>query len=245
MADTPAPPTRDMTASALWQGVVGVLRADFSLLFAVIAPFTLLVAMVVALFGPEQPTTFAEFTPRVAVLLFLVPSVIGALGQLALTALLAIPAMTPRQAIGRAATALLPYLVAVLIITPLTTVGLLLLFVPGLYLFGRMILVGPVIIVEHLRPVAALRRSWALTAPHGGAILWFIVLALLFVVGASVLASGIGAALAVVLTAVGLKGVAGFVAALVGAVISTLFTMANAAAAVVIYRRLQDVVPAA
>ena len=241
MAETPAPHTRDMTATALWQGVIAMLRADFSVWFAVIAPFTLLVAMVAELFGPEPPTTLAEFTPRVAVSLLLIPSIIGAFGQLALIALLTKPGNTPRQAFGRAAAALLPYLAAVLIITPLTTLGLVLLFVPGLYLFGRMILVGPVIVVEGLRPVAALRRSWALTAPRGGAILWFIVLALLFVVGASVLASGIGAALAVVLTAVGLKGVASFVAALVGAVISTLFTMANAAAAVVIYRRLLDV----
>ena len=241
MADAPIPTSRNMTASALWQAIVAMLRNDFSLLFAVIAPFTLLVAMVVDLFGPEPPTTLAGFTPRVAVVLLLIPSIIGAFGQLALTALLATPGITPRQAFGRAAAALLPYLAAVLVITPLTTLGLVLLIVPGLYLFGRMILVGPVIIAEGLRPVPALRRSWAMTAPHGGAILWLIVLAILFVLGASVLASGIGAALAVVLTAVGLKSVAGVVAALVGAVISTLFTMASAAAGVVIYRRVDAV----
>lgn len=240
MAETPHPAAGDMTASVLWQSVIAALRADFSLLFAVIAPFTLLVTMVAELFGPEPPTTLAEFTPRVAVLLLLIPSVIGAFGQLAVTTLLIMPGLTALQALARAATALLPYLAAVLLITPLTTLGLVLLFVPGLYLFGRMILVGPVIIAEGLRPMAALRRSWALTEPSGGAILWFIVLSLLFVVGVTVLASGIGAALAVVLTAVGLKGVAGFIAALVSAVISTLFTMANAAAGVVIYRRLYD-----
>jgi hypothetical protein len=228
-----------MTASALWQGIVAALRADFSLLFAVIAPFTLLVTMVIDLFGPEPPTTLAGFTPRVAVLLLLIPSVIGAFGQLTLTALLATPGMTPRQALARAATAVLPYLAAVLIITPLTLLGLVLLVVPGLYLFGRVMLVGPAVVVEGLRPMAALQRSWALTTSHGGAILWFNALAILFILGASVLASGIGAAVAVVLTAIGLKGVAGFVAALIGALISTLFTMANAAAGVVIYRRVQ------
>ena len=229
-----------MTATALWQGIVALLRADFAILFAVVAPFTLLVAMVVDLFGPAPPTKLAEFTPRVAVLLLLIPSVFGAFGQLAITALLARPGDMPRQALGRAAAALLPYLGAVLLITPLTTLGLVLLVVPGLYLFGRMVLVGPVLIVEGATPMAALRRSWALTAAHGGAILWFIVLAILFVLGTSVIASGIGAALAVVLSAVGLKSVGGFVAALVGAVVSTLFTMANAAAGMVIYRRVQD-----
>ena len=238
MAETPASPAASMTASALWQGIIAALRPDFAMLFAVIAPFTLLVAMIVDLFGPELPTKFADFTPRVALLTLLIPSVIGAFGQLALTFLLATPGATPRQALARAGTALLPYLAAVLIITPATTLGLVLLVIPGLYLFARMLLVGPVIMIEGLGPVAALRRSWTMTAAHGGAILWFLVLAILFVLGASVMASGIGAALGVVMTAVGLKTVGGFAAALVGAVISTLFTMGNAAAGVVIYRRL-------
>ncbi len=228
-----------MTASALWHGIVAILRADFSRLTAVIAPFTLLVTMVVELFGPAPPTTMAGFTPRVAVLLLLIPSVIAAFGQLALTVLLVAPETTPRRALRTAATVLLPYLGAVLMITPATTLGLVLLVVPGLYLFGRMMLIGTVIIAEGLRPIEALRRSWTLTAAHGGAILWFNALAILFIFGTSVLASGIGAALAVVLTAVGLKSVAGFVAALAGAVVSMLFTMANAAAGVIVYRRVQ------
>lgn len=245
MAETPTPPASAMTASALWQGIIAVLRPDFALLFAVIAPFTLLVAMVIDLFGPKLPATLAEFTPRVVLLTLLIPSLIGAFGQLALTFLLATSGNTPREALTRAGKALPPYLAAVLIITPATTLGLALLIIPGLYLFARMLLVGPVIVIEGLGPVDALRRSWALTAVHGGAILWFLVLVILFVLGTSVLASGIGAALGVVMAAVGLKTVGGFVAALVGAVISTLFTMGNAAAGVVIYRRIRAVVPVA
>jgi hypothetical protein len=41
-------------------------------------------------------------------------------------------------------------------------------------------------------------------------------------------------------TALGLKAVGGFASALVAATVSTLFTMASAAAGVVIYRRLAD-----
>ena len=231
-----AQPLAPFTVTTIWHGTIAALRPDFGTLFALVAPFTLLVSMVVELFGPPPPTTIAEFTPKVAVLLLLIPSVIGALGQLALTWLIASPGGTPGRAIGVGLRALPGYLLAILLITPATSLGLFLLVVPGLYLFARMFLVGPAMVIESLGPVAALRRSWALTAANSWTIVLFLVLALLFVFGAALLASGIGAALGLLLTAVGLKSVGGFVAALVAATISTLFTMASAAAGVVIYR---------
>jgi hypothetical protein len=231
---SPAP----LTASGIWNATVAAVRPDFAVLFALAAPFTLLVSMAVQMFGPPPPTTFEEFTPKVAVVLLLIPSVIGAIGQLALTWLIATPGGTPRRALAVALRTLPAYLLAVLLITPATSLGLLLLVVPGLYLFARMFLVGPIMVVESLRPVPALRRSWALTAPVGWTILLFMVLALLFVFGASVLASGVGAALGLLFTALGLKSVGGFVAALVAATISTVFTIGSAAAGVVIYQRV-------
>ena len=234
----------DLSASSIWQGIIAALRPDFGVLFALAAPFTLLVSMVVALFGPPQPTALADFTPRVVVILLLVPSIIGAIGQLALTWLLATPGGTPARALAVAGRTLPGYLLAVLLMTPLTSLGLLLLVVPGLYVFARMFLVGPVMVIETLGPVAALRRSWAMTASVAWKILLFLVLALLFVFGASVLAGGVGAALGVLLTTLGLKSVGGFLEALVAATISMLFTMASAAAGVVIYRRVNQQTPA-
>jgi hypothetical protein len=235
MAASPAA----LSPTAIWQGILAALRPDFATLFALVAPFTLLVSMAIEVFGPAPPTTLAEFTPRVAVMLLLIPSIVGAIGQLALTWLLVTPGGTPRGALARALKALPVYLLAVLIVTPLTSLGLVLLIVPGVYLFARLLLVAPLVVVEGLGATAALRRSLALTATHGWTIFWFLLLAILFVLGASVVASGIGAALAVVLTALGLKSVGGFVAALVAAIISTLFTMASAAAATVIYLQLR------
>jgi hypothetical protein len=252
MADqSPAP----LTVTTIWHGTIAALRPDFGVLFALVAPFTLLVSMVVELFGPPPPTTIAEFTPRVVVMLLLIPSVIGAFGQLALTWLLATPGGTPRQALGTALRTLPGYLLAVLLITvpgsalamllvtPTTLIALVLLIVPGLYMFARMFLVGTVMVIESLGPVAALRRSWVLTAPVGWTILLLFVIALLLAIGAAVLASGIGAALGLLLTAIGLKSVGGFIAALVAATISTLFTMASAAAGVVIFRRVSSALP--
>jgi hypothetical protein len=232
--------TTPLTVSAIWQAMTAMLRADFGVLFALAAPFTLLVSMVVEVFGPPPPTAMADFTPKVVVVLLLIPSIIGAIGQLALTWLLASSGGTPGKAIGVAVRTLPAYLLAVLLITPVTSLGLLLLVVPGLYVFARMFLVGPAMVIESLGPVAALRRSWAMTAPSSWTILLFLVLGLLFVFGASVLASGVGAALGLLLTALGLKSLGGFAAALVAAIISTVFTMASAAAGVVIYRRLVE-----
>jgi hypothetical protein len=228
-----------LSPAAIWQGIMAALRQDFATLFAVVAPFTLLVSMAIELFGPSPPTTLADFTPRVVVVLLLVPAIIGAVGQLALTWLLLTPGGTPRQALAQAARAVPVYLLSVVIVSPLTTLGLLLLIVPGVYLFARLFLVAPLVVGEGLGAMAAIRRSLALTSSHGWAICGFLLLAVLFVIGISVVASGIGAALAVVLTALGLKSVGGFVTALVAAVMSTLVTMAGAAAATVIYRQLR------
>lgn len=223
----------------IWQGIIAALRPDFGVFFVLVAPFTLLVAMGLELFGPEPPKTMAEFTPRVVVTLLLIPSIIGALGQLALTWLIATPGGTPGRALAVAAKALPAYLLAVLLITPATTIGLLLLVVPGLYLFARMFLMGPAIVIEGLGAVAALRRSWAMTADCAWTLVLFLVLALLFALGASILASGVGAALGLLFTALGLQTVGAFAAALAAAVVSTLFTMASAAAGVVVFRALR------
>lgn len=239
-----APASAKLTSGAIWQGVVASLRPDFATLFALAAPFTLMVAMALELFGPKPPSTLAEFTPRVAVMLLLLPSVLGAIAQLALTWLIAIPGGTPGAALTRALKALPVYLVAVLIMTPATTLGLVLLIVPGLYLFARLFLVGAVVVVEGLGPVAALQRSWALTADVAWTILLFLLLGVLFVLGVAVLSGGVGAALGVVFTAVGMKSVGTFVAALIAATASTVFTMASAAAAAVIYRSVGAEAPA-
>lgn len=235
-----AEPLAKLSPTAIWQAIVAALRPDFATLLALIAPFTLLVSITIELFGPKFPASLDEFTPRVAVVLLLIPSIIGAIGQLALTWLLATPGGTPRAALAEALKALPVYLLAVLIITPATSLGLVLLVIPGLYLFARLLLVAPLVVVEGLGALPALRRSWALTAPHGWSLLWFLVLAVLFVIGASVVASGIGAAIGVVMAAIGLKSVGAFAAALVAAIISTLFTMANAAAATVVYLQLRN-----
>lgn len=230
--------TSPLTVGGIWQGTVAALRPDFGVFFAIVAPFTVLIAMLLDVFGPAPPTKIADLTPKVAIVLLLIPGIIGAIGQLALTWLLANPGGTPRTALGLGLRLLPAYLLGLLISGPVTGFGLILLVIPGLYLFGRFFLLGPVIVIEGLGAVAALQRSWALTEDAAWTILLFLVLGLLFILGASILASGVGAALGLVFTALGLQPVGGFIAALVAAAVSCAFTMASAAAGVVMYQRL-------
>jgi hypothetical protein len=218
--------------------MVDVLRADFWTLFAVAAPFTLLVDMVTAMFGPAPPKTIEELTPKVVLLLIVLPGLIGALAQLAVAHLVLRPEAGARGALVAASNAW-PLLVVALLISALpTTLGLLLLIVPGLYITGRLYLMVPVAVIERLAPMALLRRSWTLTADLGWTILWFLALAILFLLGVGLLVSGVAAALQSVLTLIGLKAVAGFAGSLINATLASVFSIAGAVAASVIYRKL-------
>jgi hypothetical protein len=234
-----APANTGLTAADIWSAMLAVLRVDFWTLFALAAPFTLLVDMALAQFGPPQPTTIAGFTPQVAFILVLVPALIGAVAQLAVAHMAARPEAGARAALG-AAFAVWPVFVAVLLLSAVPTgLGFLLLIVPGLYIAARLYLVLPIAVVERTGPMATLRRSWDLTADSAWTILWFFVLTILFLLGASLIAAGVAAALGSVFTLVGLKAVGVFAAALVTAFMAAVFSVASAVASTVIYLKLR------
>ncbi|WP_188761343.1 hypothetical protein [Sandarakinorhabdus glacialis] len=218
---------------------MAVLRPQFWTLFAIAAPFTLLVDVALTLFGPEPPKTPAELTPRIAVVIILIPALIGGIAQLAVAHLIARPEDTPRVALAAAFAVLPAYLGAVLLSGIPTGIGLLLLVIPGLYIAARLFLIVPIAVVERLGMIAILKRSWTLTEGHAGSILLFLLLAILFLFGATVLASGVGAALGSVLTLAGLKAVGTFVAALASALVGMILSIAVTAAATVIYLKLR------
>jgi hypothetical protein len=120
-----------------------------------------------------------------------------------------------------------------------TTLGFVLLIIPGLYLMARLYLMVPVAVIERPAPIALLQRSWALTADHGWTILWFLALAILFLFGAAVLVGGVAAAVQSVLTLIGLKSVAGFAGSLINAALAAVFSIAGAVASTVIYLKLR------
>jgi hypothetical protein len=228
-----------LTPGAIWRDSVAALRLDFGTLFSLAAPFTLLIDMVTSLFGPPQPQTMADFTPRTVFLLILLPGIIAGIAQLAVAHRIALPAEAPRRALATGFVALPAYVAALLLSAIPTGIGIICFVIPGLYVTARLFVLVPVAACERLGAIALLRRSWALTAGQGWPILWFIVLGLLFILGASLLAAGVGSAFAAVLTLVGAKPVAGFVAALVPALLATGFSIAAAATQTIIYLKLR------
>jgi membrane-anchored glycerophosphoryl diester phosphodiesterase (GDPDase) len=149
------------------------------------------------------------------------------------------PDELPARALAAALAAMPIYLGALLLTSLSSGLGLLLLIVPGVYISARLFLIVPIAVLERLGPIANVQRSWAMTAPVAWTIVWFIVLAVLFVLGASVLANGIGAAIGSVLKLLGTPGAARFVVALVPALAATVVSIAGAVAATAIYLRLR------
>ncbi len=220
--------------------MLAALRPDFGLLFAVTAPFTLLVGMALTLFGPPVPETIEQLTPKNLLILGLLPNIVGAIGQLAVVRLLLQPGETAGKALGTALVALPAWAAAALVTALPVGIGLLLLIVPGLYLLARLFLVAPVLVIERTGAITAISRSWALTAASAWQLVLLLVLGLLFIIGVGILAAGLGGAIASVLLLMGSKGAADFAAALVPALVSTVVAMGSAAAAAVVYRRVAE-----
>jgi hypothetical protein len=245
------PAAEPLTAGAIWREMLETLRPNFAVLFAVTAPFTLLVGMALSLFGPPMPKTIEGFTPQTVLILGVLPNVIGVIAQLAVARLVLRPGETAGRALGTALASLPAWAGAALLTgIPIAAAGglllllvpagvaLLILMLPALYVTARLFLIAPLVVVDRVGPVAAVRRSWDVTAR----IAWQLVL--LFVVAgiglalAGALAGGLGGAIGSVLLLMGSKGAADFAAALVPALLSTVVAMGSAVASAVVYRRV-------
>jgi hypothetical protein len=246
-----AMPAPDLSVGSIWQAVVSELRQHFWTLFAIAAPFTLLVDMALTQFGPPPPKAIGDFTPRVLLGLVLLPALVGVIAQLAVARMAAVPAEVPRAALAMALRRLPFFLTAVLLVAwPLGFAGGLLfavpslrwaaavLVLPALYLAARLYPMVATAVVEPIGPVAILQRTWQMTAGRGGAIIWLMLLSLLLLIGASLIAGGVGSALASVLTLIGLKPIGVFAANLANALLACLFSIGSAVAAAQIYQRL-------
>ncbi len=223
----------------IWQGMTAPLGGRMSELFAVAAPFTLLVDIALRTFGPTPPADADGITAATLFWLVLVPTIIASFGQLAIVHLLLRPAMPPRAALAGALAAWPGYLAALLIAAIPTGLAMLLLVLPGLYVASRLLLVMPLAITSPRgSPLAMVRRSWELTRPAGWAIFGFFLLAILGIFGLSLIAGGVGSAIGSVLTLFGMAGVGKFAAGLVAAVASTFVSIGNAALAAYLDRSL-------
>jgi hypothetical protein len=228
-----------LSAAALWDMMSATLRADLPRLFFLAAPFALLPAVAVELFGPPAPTSVDQISNQQLLWRLALPSLIGAFGQLAATHLVLRPDQTPRDALLAALAAFPVFVLAQLAGSLPVGLGLLLLLVPGLWLFARLLfLSGAVGLAEGGSAIALLRRSWALSEGHGLQLSLFLLLGLFGVVGISILGEGAGAALDVVARGAGLASIGRFLHALVPAVGNCLVTVGIGAASALAYRLL-------
>ncbi|KPF79678.1 hypothetical protein IP88_01580 [alpha proteobacterium AAP81b] len=226
-------------ASSLWQATVAALRDDFSTKFAVAAPFTLLVAMALAVLGPPPPTSYLTLSVRDFLVFGLVPTGLAAIAQLALCRLVARPRELPRAALTAALRVWFAWAGAFLLSTLAVGAATLAFIVPGIWLSARLFPLPAVAALEGGGSVAMLERSWRLTDGHGAALMWFLVLAVLFVAGTLLLASVAATAVLAVTQLLGAPALGGFLAALIGASLGTAVNMGQAVAATIVWQRLQ------
>lgn len=171
--------------SAVWDDTVRMVRANASLLLAVAGAFLFLPAVIVGFVAP-QPTEAATLEIFLAYVaahwpLLLAVNFIGVTGNLALLILVLDQGRpTVGRAIGAAAMLLPFYFVASLLSGFIIGIGIVLLILPGLYLIGRLAVLGAVMVAEGRRgPIDAIRSTFAVTKGRGWAIIGLVMLVVL------------------------------------------------------------------
>jgi hypothetical protein len=216
------------------------MMADLARLFFMVAPFTILPVVAIGLFGPPPVTDLKAITNQQLLIGLALPSLIGAFGQLAATHLVLHRDLTPAASLAAALAAFPGYALAQLVMALPVGIGVMLLLVPGIWLFGRVLfLSGAVTLAEPVAPLQLLQRCWQLTVSSGLPLTLFLVLGLFGVIGVGLMAEGAGAALDVVARFAGLAGVGRFLHLLMPGIGNCLVTIGMGAASAVAYRQIR------
>ena len=237
----------------VWAATLAAARRDAGTYATIAAAFVLLPAVAAEVLGAPTPHSLTAMDGR-AVAIQAVLALSGGIAQLVI-ARLAMLGGTPRDALAKAGPGLLKLvgaaLLSGLVLVPALALvqasmggkpGLALpaaiLLIPSIYVLARLSLSLPLIAARGLGPVAALRVSWGMTAGHGGRILTLLAIVLLLVLGLSLLLTAVAMALGTVLTAAGLKPLAGFALTLVSGAVAALYTVLGAVLTAEIAKRL-------
>jgi hypothetical protein len=174
--------------SAVWDDTVALLRAHAPLIAALAGVFIFLPALLVGHFLPQpEPVAGAEAGEMWRLLgeyftvnwhWLLLQSLVNTIGTIAILILVFARQGTSVGGAISAAVLLLPfYFLASLLSGLAIGIGLLLLIVPGLYLFGRLAPLAPVVVAENRRnPIDAIARTFAVTRGKGWAVLGLVIL---------------------------------------------------------------------
>ena len=231
-----------------WADVVAMVRANLGLLATLAGVFLFLPAFALWLFAPiPQPAEGGEGMEALRVIYdyyvshwpaFLALNLASSFGQAAILTLLL---DRDRPTVGEALTValrMLPGYFALGLLTNLViTFGFMLFIVPGVFLMGRLAVVGPTMIGERVgNPVTAMQIGWGHTAGSAWRIAGFLLLvAIVGWIGLSAASSVIGVVAGLLLPE-GAKILATAVAdALGGAGLALLLALLSAA----VYRQLR------
>jgi hypothetical protein len=230
-----------LSYNQIWDDAVSLARAHREMILAIAGAFIFLPLLAQMLFValPEIKELNANGVKELveyyqdnflSLLLFQVPIVLGAGALLVL--LLTPDRLTAGEAITKAGRYFLSLFGVGILTNIVLIIGLFPLVLPMLYLLGRVFLAKPAMMAEEIsNPITALRRSFALSRGRGwmlAGIVMIVTIVLWIATGAASTIIGIIAALA--LPVAGQQIVNHVMAAISGALISTVLTILSAAA---------------
>lgn len=170
--------------TAVWDDTVAMIRSHASLITAIAGVFIFLPSLLFSYFVPDPEPSPSNplgalrdylVTNAHWLLLSQLISMIGIIAILIL--LLGRDRPTVGGALASALTVLPFYILASIGSGMIIFVGLLLFVIPALYLWGRLAVVGPIVVAEGVRnPIEAINRSFSLTKGSGWAITGLVLI---------------------------------------------------------------------
>ncbi|HEY0627586.1 MAG TPA: hypothetical protein VGD10_12780 [Allosphingosinicella sp.] len=232
--------------SAVWEETVRMMRSNASLLLGIAGVFFFLPALLVGYFAPqpEGAETMTQMLNDIEAYFtenwvwLLAANIVNMVGAIAIYLLLF---DVHGHTVGGAIAGALPILPFYFLLSFLTTALILFaglwFILPGIYLLGRLVVSGALMVGEGRRsPFAAIGGSWRLTKRKGWAVAGFVVI--VAVVG-WILTSVVTAVLGSVFILIGGQdGVGGLLVLILASALSALFSLLLVVLFAAIYRRL-------
>jgi hypothetical protein len=237
--------------TAVWQDVVALVRSHGALIAAIAGVFIFFPALLIAYLLPApQPTDPSQLIPRMVEYLtanwhwMLLQGLLAMLGSIAIFRLIfSRPGTSVGAAIAGALPLLISYFLAALLSGFIIGFGMLLLIVPGFYLFGRLAPLGALLVAEGQRnPLTAISRTFALTKGNGWAILGLV---LIVAIAAVVVMLVINSLLGIVLILIAGQELGGLLVLIVTTLTSSALTVLFILLYAALYRRLSPTESAA
>ena len=231
--------------SEVWNEAVALIRANATFVLALAGVFLFLPVLLIAHFLPVQQSEDFKELIRFYQEYFsanwhwlLIARLVSMVGEISILLLFLDARGRSVGTLIAAAVMLLPfYFLASLLSGIMVGIGFLLLIVPGLYLIGRVALVGPHIAATGERnPVAAITRSFELTKGNGWAVLGLLIL--VWIAGA-IIAAVIGALLGIVFIALAGQDAGAFLTNIVNALTQAALEVVILALVAALYMRLR------